>query len=203
VARVPEVERVDALLPQTQCTRCGYPDCRSYAVAVVEDGVAVNRCPPGGRETVVRLAALTGQPAEALDPGCGQASPRRVAVVDEAWCIGCTLCLQACPVDAIIGAARRMHTVVEAWCTGCELCVAPCPVDCIVLEAPRSGPTTPTAWLAERAAASRQRYRERQARLAAVGRVAMRRRAARSERRAAIAAAVARVRARRATRTRP
>jgi electron transport complex protein RnfB len=128
------VEAVLDLLPQTQCRRCGYDDCRGYAQAIAGDGAAINRCPPGGAEGIERLARLTQQPVLALDAGCGSEAPRALALVDEAWCIGCALCLKACPVDAIVGAAKRMHTVIASWCTGCELCIPPCPVDCIVME---------------------------------------------------------------------
>ena len=127
------IERIDAALPQTQCTRCGYADCRSYAEAVAADGEAINRCPPGGAAGVARLAVLTGRAPQPLDAQCGVEAPLRLAHIDERGCIGCTLCLQACPVDAILGAAKQMHTVIDAECTGCELCVAPCPVDCITM----------------------------------------------------------------------
>ena len=124
---------VDALLPQTQCTRCGYPDCAAYARAIAHERAPINRCPPGGEATIAALARLTGAAAVPLDRECGVAAPLAVAVVDEARCIGCTICLTVCPVDAIVGAPRRMQAVLDAWCGGCELCVAPCPVDCIVM----------------------------------------------------------------------
>ena len=122
---------IDALLPQTQCTRCGFPDCRSYANAIANEGTPINQCPPGGQSTVDRLASLTGATAVAQNPVYGIQGPRTSALIDESRCIGCTLCIQACPVDAIVGAAKRMHTVLTAHCTGCDLCLPPCPVDCI------------------------------------------------------------------------
>lgn len=122
---------IDVLLPQTQCRRCGYDGCRPYAEAIAADETDINRCPPGGRATVANLAALTGRADKPLDHECGDASVARVAVIREAECIGCTRCIQVCPTDAIIGAAKQMHTVIEADCTGCELCVPACPVDCI------------------------------------------------------------------------
>jgi electron transport complex protein RnfB len=127
------VGRIDALLPQTQCTRCGYAACRPYAEAIARGAAAINRCPPGGMDGVRALAQLTGQPVVPLDPTCGEELPPRVAVIDEAVCIGCTKCIQACPVDAIVGASKLMHTVIADLCTGCELCVPPCPVDCIAM----------------------------------------------------------------------
>ena len=127
------VERVNDLLPQTQCAQCGYPGCRPYAAAIVEDGEAINLCPPGGNETVQRLADLLGRP-ESPPLATGPAAPA-VAVIDESLCIGCTYCRVACPVDAIVGAHQFMHTVIEQECTGCELCLAPCPVDCIAMRA--------------------------------------------------------------------
>ncbi|TAN05457.1 MAG: RnfABCDGE type electron transport complex subunit B [Rhodanobacteraceae bacterium] len=126
-------DRIDALLPQTQCGRCGYPACRPYAVAIAHGEAAINRCPPGGMDGVRALARLTGLPVLPLDPECGIEAPPRVALIDEAVCIGCTKCIQACPVDAIVGANKLMHTVVADLCTGCELCIAPCPVDCIAM----------------------------------------------------------------------
>jgi electron transport complex protein RnfB len=122
------VDQVDALLPQTQCAQCGYPGCRPYAEAIVSGEVSINLCPPGGDETVQRLADLLGRDPEPLADAAVVAS---VAVIDEAICIGCTHCRSACPVDAITGAHQFMHTVIRSECTGCELCIAPCPVDCI------------------------------------------------------------------------
>lgn len=125
------VEQVNDLLPQTQCAQCGYPGCRPYARAIVEDHAAINLCPPGGEETVRKLAELLGRdPLPLVEPA---AAGRVVAIIDEALCIGCTHCRSACPVDAITGAHQFMHTVIESECTGCELCIAPCPVDCISL----------------------------------------------------------------------
>jgi electron transport complex protein RnfB len=154
--------RIDALLPQTQCTKCGYAGCRPYAEAIAAGAAAINRCPPGGDTGIARLAALLGQPALPLDPDCGTAGPLRVAHIDEQRCIGCTLCIQACPVDAIVGAARRMHTVLPQCCTGCDLCLPPCPVDCIAMVAV----DPPRAWTDADAAAARQRHQARTARLA-------------------------------------
>jgi electron transport complex protein RnfB len=124
---------IDALLPQTQCTRCGYTGCLPYAEAIARGEAAINQCPPGGTETIVALAALTGSPAAPLNRENGLEAAPMVAFIDEDRCIGCTKCLPPCPVDAIAGAPRRMHTVIAELCTGCELCVAPCPVDCIIM----------------------------------------------------------------------
>jgi electron transport complex protein RnfB len=132
-----EADAIDALLPQTQCRRCGFDGCRPYAEALSRGEAAINRCPPGGTATIERLAALQAVPVQALDPACGTESPPAVAVIDEARCIGCARCLPPCPVDAIVGAPRQLHTVLYALCTGCELCLAPCPVDCIEIR-PRS-----------------------------------------------------------------
>lgn len=153
--------RLDAALPQTQCTRCGYPDCAAYAHAMAFDAAPVNRCPPGGQEGVMRLAAIAGVEtmALALDAECGLEAPRQMAVIDEAWCIGCTLCLDVCPTDAILGANKRMHTVIEAHCTGCELCVPVCPVDCISLENASGDNTGWSAWSQAKANVALQRYR--------------------------------------------
>lgn len=197
------VDQIDALLPQTQCTRCGYQDCRAYARAVAGGECEINRCPPGGASTIERLAALLGRRPLPLDPDCGREEPRRVAVVDESWCIGCRLCVEACPVDAIVGAPKRMHTVIEAECTGCELCLAPCPVDCIRMVRAQSGPGSAEHWLESRARAARQRYEFRKRRLENEARQRSRRRDRRrapplSRRKADIDAAIARVRNRRA-----
>ena len=151
-------QRLHDALPQTQCTRCGYPDCQAYADAIAHEGAAINRCPPGGAEGVARLAALTGTPVLPLDSACGDEGPRAMAVIDEAWCIGCTLCLDACPTDAIVGIHKRMHTVIEAYCTGCELCIPVCPVDCIALENATPGRTGWQAWSKAQADAALARY---------------------------------------------
>ncbi|MBN9206293.1 electron transport complex subunit RsxB [Methylibium petroleiphilum] len=150
-------DAIDAALPQTQCTRCGEPDCRRYAEAVATGRADINQCPPGGAEGIVRLAALTGRAALPLNPANGSESPRRLAVIDETWCIGCTLCIKACPVDCIVGAAKQMHTIIESQCTGCELCIPVCPVDCISLE--NATQTTGwAAWSPAEADAARARY---------------------------------------------
>jgi electron transport complex protein RnfB len=163
----PLAARINDALPQTQCTRCGYPDCAAYAQAIAGDAAPINQCPPGGAEGIARLAALTGQAATELNTTNGAEAPRTLAVIDEAWCIGCTLCLDACPTDAILGSNKLMHTVIEPYCTGCELCIPVCPVDCISLEN-ASGPATGwAAWSPALAAQARDRYdfhRTRQAR---------------------------------------
>ena len=145
-------------LPQTQCTRCGYPDCAAYAHAIADGKAAINQCPPGGAEGVARLAALTGLPVQALNPEFGNEGPMTVAVIDEDWCIGCTLCLKVCPTDAILGANKRMHTVIESYCTGCELCIPVCPVDCIRMENVSGERTGWAAWSSQQADTARQRY---------------------------------------------
>lgn len=124
-------ERIDAILPQTQCGQCGYAGCRPYAEAIAAGEADINQCPPGGEGGVIALAELLGRDPKPLNPENGAEKPKMLAVIDEQNCIGCTLCLQACPVDAILGAAKHMHTVIARECTGCELCLAPCPVDCI------------------------------------------------------------------------
>jgi electron transport complex protein RnfB len=159
------VDAIDRALPQTQCTRCGYPDCRSYAKAIASGEAAINRCPPGGAEGIARLAVVTGQPVLALDPFHGTEGPRQLAVIDEAACIGCTLCLKACPVDCILGGPKAMHTVMADLCTGCELCIPACPVDCIsltVVDTERSGWA---AWSGAQADEARTRYDFHQFRL--------------------------------------
>jgi len=174
------VDGIDRLLPQTQCTRCGYPSCREYAQALAQASVDLNRCPPGGEATIAALAHALGRDAKPLDAACGGERPWVVARIDEAACIGCTLCIHACPVDAILGAGKRMHTVIEQECSGCELCLDPCPVDCIALVPMSLGdlkadPRTKTGsgatskllqrWMGGRAALARRRFLARQQRL--------------------------------------
>lgn len=162
---IPLVQRIDAALPQTQCTRCGYPDCRAYAQAVASAEADINQCPPGGDEGIRRLAQLTGRPLKPLNPEHGIDGPLTVAVIDENWCIGCTLCIKACPTDAIIGTHKRMHTVIEPWCTGCELCIPVCPVDCISLDIVSGDKTAWDAWTPEQAQTAKTRYEARKRRL--------------------------------------
>lgn len=157
-SRASLVRRIHAALPQTQCTRCGYPDCQAYAEAIGHGQAAINQCPPGGEEGVARLAAITGQPVLSLNPANGLEAPRSVAVIDEGWCIGCTLCLPVCPTDAILGSNKMMHTVIEQHCTGCELCVAVCPVDCISLETVSGERTGWAAWSQTQADEALNRY---------------------------------------------
>ncbi|MFM9968956.1 MAG: electron transport complex subunit RsxB [Burkholderiales bacterium] len=154
---------IDALLPQTQCTRCGYPACRPYAEAIAKGEADINQCPPGGQLGIVKLANLLGRQPKPLNPINGVEGPVKLAFIDEAACIGCTLCIQACPVDAIVGASKQMHTVIADLCTGCDLCVAPCPVDCIAMI---PAPTSLASWTEERAKDARGRYESRNARLA-------------------------------------
>jgi Na+-translocating ferredoxin:NAD+ oxidoreductase subunit B len=164
---------IDALLPQTQCTRCGYPSCRDYARAIAAGEADINQCPPGGEETIRALARLLARPAKPLDPAFGTHKPLETARIDESLCIGCMLCIRACPVDAIVGTAKRMHTVLTAHCTGCELCLPPCPVDCIQMIPVESlageGNAAARAMLAqsppERAEAARKRFEFRRERL--------------------------------------
>ena len=165
-ASVPAAARIDAALPQTQCGQCGYAGCRPYAEAIATGSAAINRCPPGGKRVIRRLAALTGQPVVALDPSCGEHKPPQIARIDEDRCIGCTLCIQACPVDAIVGAAKLMHTVITDHCTGCELCLPPCPVDCIdLVPVPRRVATLVPGHELRTADAARARYERRLQRL--------------------------------------
>ena len=154
---------IDALLPQTQCRQCGYPGCRPYAEAVARGSADINRCPPGGDDTIRELARLTGASIKPLDPACGTPAPPAVAVIDEEACIGCTLCIQACPVDAIAGATKLMHTVIAAECTGCGLCIPPCPVDCISMA--ETGESVSAEERRRRALNYRGRYAARTARL--------------------------------------
>lgn len=196
-------DAIDAILPQTQCTRCGYEACRPYAEAIARGEAGINRCPPGGESGIRALASLTGRPALPLDPECGAEGPRRVALVDEARCIGCTICIQKCPVDAIIGAPKQMHAVIAALCTGCDLCVPPCPVDCI--EMVPAGEAS-ADWSDAHRADARARFRRRNARLAREAASRLSRRAAGAgvqggggpvDRLAVIRGAVQRARARR------
>jgi electron transport complex protein RnfB len=153
-------DRIDAVLPQTQCEQCGYRGCRPYAEAIARGEAEINQCPPGGAAGIEKLAALLQRPALPLDPAHGVEKPRMLARIVEADCIGCTKCIQACPVDAIVGASKLMHTVLADDCTGCELCVPACPVDCIVLE-----PMPPAQIDAAHADAARTHFQRREARL--------------------------------------
>ena len=166
-------DRLEDALPQTQCTKCGYPDCRAYGQAMATGTVPPNRCPPGGVEGIIRLSKILTPiyPQDAfdlhptIDPDCGKERPRPVAFIDPQKCIGCTLCIQACPVDAIVGASKQMHVVLTEWCTGCDLCIPPCPVDCISMIDVTGSATGWNAWTPELAEASRQRYHDREQRL--------------------------------------
>lgn len=158
-------DRIEDLLPQTQCTKCGYPACRPYAEAIAAGSANYNQCPPGGAEGVARIAALLGKPVIPINPVHGIERERPVAVIDESACIGCTLCIQACPVDAIVGAAKQMHTVIASLCTGCDLCVPPCPVDCIDMQAATPDRTGWAAWSQADADAARVRHDARTSRL--------------------------------------
>ena len=187
------VELINALLPQTQCTKCGYDGCKPYAQALANDSADINRCPPGGEMGVAKLSVLLKKPVKSIDPECGEPGPLRVAVIDEQHCIGCTLCIQACPVDAIVGANKRMHTVLADWCTGCDLCLPPCPVDCIEMVPARDA----VKWDDERATLARQRFESRQKRLASPHDDNLALVASATEKQTAVAAALARARARR------
>jgi Na+-translocating ferredoxin:NAD+ oxidoreductase subunit B len=158
-------DRIDAALPQTQCTRCGYPDCRAYAEAVASGEAPTNQCPPGGAEGIARLAAITGRDVVALNPANGAEGPRKLMFIDEAWCIGCTLCIKACPVDCIVGAPKLMHTIIEDLCTGCELCLPACPVDCIAVVDATPGRSGWDAWSEGDADRARTRYAAHRARI--------------------------------------
>jgi electron transport complex protein RnfB len=165
-ARPPTLaDQIEDLLPQTQCTKCGYPACRPYAEAIASGAAGYNQCPPGGIEGVARLAGLLGKPVIPINPDNGVERPRPLAVIDETLCIGCTLCMQACPVDAIVGAAKQMHTIIPELCTGCDLCVPPCPVDCIAMVPVTANRTGWDAWTQDEANAARVRHDRRAARL--------------------------------------
>jgi electron transport complex protein RnfB len=165
--------RLEDILPQTQCTKCSYPDCRAYAEAMATGEALPNRCPPGGVEGIQRLSAILTPifPRDAfelhpeINPECGIERPRPVAFIDSKTCIGCTLCIQACPVDAIVGASKQMHVVLSDWCTGCDLCIPPCPVDCITMVDVTQEKTGWDAWTPELAALARRRYESRDLRL--------------------------------------
>ena len=167
------IDQLEDILPQTQCTKCGYPDCRGYAEAMATGEVLPNRCPPGGIEGIKRLAnvLIPLYPQDAFDlhptinPECGTERPRPVAFIDPQKCIGCTLCIQACPVDAIVGASKQMHVVLTEWCTGCDLCIPPCPVDCISMLDVTGKNTGWDAWSQELADIARKRYHDREKRL--------------------------------------
>ena len=174
-------ERVLAALPQTQCTRCNYPDCAQYAQAIARGEAPINQCPPGGQEGVARLAAITGQLETPLNPLNGTESPRHVAWIDENWCIGCTLCIDACPTDAIFGSNKRMHSVIEIHCTGCELCLPVCPVDCIEMENISGHLTGWLAWSPAQATHASQRYEQHQQRLASKKTAQLQRQVAQAE----------------------
>ncbi len=166
-------DRLEDMLPQTQCTKCGYPDCRAYAEALAMGEALPNRCPPGGVAGIRRLSAILAPifPQDAfelhptINPECGIERPRPVAFIDPKTCIGCTLCIQACPVDAIVGASKQMHIVLSDWCTGCDLCMPPCPVDCITMIDVTSEKTGWDAWSPELAQVARTRYEARDVRL--------------------------------------
>lgn len=205
-----EIDRIDGLLPQTQCKRCGYDGCRPYAAAIAAGEADINRCPPGGEATMQRLATHTGRPPRPIDPECGPIKPPLVALIREDECIGCARCIQACPVDAIVGAAKLMHTVIADECTGCELCIPACPVDCIDLPTAAPGigqvhwpPQTPDD--RARADRARRRFEARNQRLkrqrAAKAQRRKRRQATtdiHEQRRAEVADAISRAKAKRA-----
>jgi electron transport complex protein RnfB len=162
LAETPLADRIDALLPQTQCTKCGYSGCRPYAVAIAAGEAAINQCPPGGAAGIAVLGVLLHRPPLPLNPANGVEKALTVAVIDESLCIGCTLCIQACPVDCIVGAPTKMHTVIGSQCTGCDLCIPPCPMDCIAMV-----PVQPARdWTRADADAARRRHAERNARKA-------------------------------------
>ncbi|MBS0584058.1 MAG: RnfABCDGE type electron transport complex subunit B [Proteobacteria bacterium] len=197
--------RINALLPQTQCTRCGYPACLAYAEAIAAGEADINQCPPGGAQGIRELATLLGRAAKPLNPANGIEKPAEIALIDEDACIGCTKCIQVCPVDAIVGANKLMHTILSAECNGCELCIPACPVDCIAmivdpaqLEAPHNA----------RAAHYRERYEARNARLAherekREAAIAARKAEVHATSRSAVLEAIARAKAKKAAGTTP
>lgn len=197
------IDPIDACLPQTQCTQCGYPDCRAYAEALARGAADINRCPPGGTPTLQALAHLLNVELKPLDPDYGPRRPRRRAVIDEAVCIGCRKCIDACPVDAIVGARKFMHSVLQPACSGCELCLAPCPVDCIdMLPTDITQGSIWPEYLQTETETWRQRHIQRRVRLAQSSSTSQRKKTAnastaRADRKAEIQAAVLRVQAKR------
>ncbi len=159
------LQKLDEALPQTQCTKCGYPDCHAYAQAMVNGEAHQNRCPPGGQEGIIRLSNILGKAPLPLDSDRGFERPRPLAVIREMECIGCTLCIQACPVDAIVGAPKQLHIVINERCTGCDLCVPPCPVDCITMLPITDHQTGWNAWSESQAKIAKQHYESRKIRL--------------------------------------
>ena len=153
------IDKINSILPQTQCTRCGYPSCKDYATAIAEDKADINQCPPGGNEGITLLANLLNKEVKPLNPENGKIEPRRLAIIEEETCIGCTLCIKACPVDAIIGANKMMHTVIASECTGCDLCIPACPVDCIKIV-----PDPDQIWSVERRNRAQLRFEQHQLR---------------------------------------
>lgn len=159
------IDRILSILPQTQCTRCGFDSCRAYALAIVENEIPINRCPTGGQSGIRKLAGLLQREELPPDEAYGAEKPYSIAVIDEATCTGCTICIQACPVDAIVGTGKMMHTVIDDYCTGCELCIAKCPVDCISLKNMSGTKPFSDIWNIGQANAARERFERRQKRL--------------------------------------